>query len=81
MLSVFIIQKNIVVLLIIYVVSKCDRACKNRARGHKLNPVSLKVISQYWNTLFHSVTSIIMPNTFALSAEIIITIECWYKKL
>ena len=30
----------------------CDRACENRACGHKLHPVTLLVISQYWNRIF-----------------------------
>ena len=29
----------------------CDQACKNRACGHKLHPISLKVISQCWNRI------------------------------
>ena len=35
-------------------VSNCDRACKNRACGHKLHFVVLQVIShdQYWNRIF-----------------------------
>ena len=27
--------------------SNCDRACENRACGHKLHPITLQVISQY----------------------------------
>ena len=30
----------------------CDRACKNRACGHKLHPVMLQTISQYSNRIF-----------------------------
>ena len=30
----------------------CDRACENRACGHKLHHVTLQVISQCWNRIF-----------------------------
>ena len=30
----------------------CDRACENRACGHKLHPIILLVISHYWKSIF-----------------------------
>ena len=30
----------------------CDRACENRECGHKLHPITLQVISQYWKRIF-----------------------------
>ena len=30
----------------------CDRACENRACGHKLHPITLQVISQCWKHIF-----------------------------
>ena len=32
--------------------SICDRACENRACGHKLHPIALQVISLYWKRIF-----------------------------
>ena len=32
--------------------NNCDRACENRACGHKLHPITLQVISQYWKRIF-----------------------------
>jgi len=51
----------------------CDWAC-----GHKLHPVTLKVISQYWNRVFLFCN---LHNEFLLIAENFITIACWDKEL
>ena len=32
--------------------ANCDWACENRVCGHKLHPITLQVISQYWNRIF-----------------------------
>jgi len=57
----------------------CDHAgLQNRACGHKLHPVSLRL---YLITGTEYFTCIIMPNKFVPSAEIFIAIECWDKKL
>ena len=47
----------------------CDRACENRACGHKLHPVILQVYLSTGTEYLHSVTCIITPITCFLRAE------------
>jgi len=56
----------------------CDRACENRACGHKLHPVTLKVISEYWNRVFLFCN---LHNEFLIIAGNFIAIACWDKEL
>jgi len=56
----------------------CDRTCENWASRHKLHPVTLKVISEYWNRVFLFCN---LHNEFLIIAENFIAIVCWDKEI
>ena len=43
---------NVLFKVSFYSINICDRACENRACGHKLHPIALQVISLYWKSIF-----------------------------
>ena len=47
-----VVIESLNIVAIMHTIHTCDRDCENRVCGHKLHPVSLKVIFQYWNRAF-----------------------------